>query len=90
MKKLYEFVLEERTGEREYTYYHLVEVENYEQAKRLAESYASCFYDDNGVDYDQEIEGWEFLDGEIILTLGNIRETSKEEWTERQYQRALI
>lgn len=85
---LYDFELEETNGEREYTYFHLIEADDLDKANRIAEHHASTFFGDPNV----ELEGnaWFSCGGQFAVTITRLGATTKEEWLQKMYNRALI
>jgi len=84
--------LEERNGEQEYTYYHIIEADTLEEARKLYESYAQTFYP---VDEDDELpeyenDGYCHLDGAIFVRVDRLEPTTKEQWMEEQFNLNLL
>ena len=91
--KLYELILREYIGEKEFTYNKLIYARTLKSAERKADKYAKRFWssyeDDQHVRKNKEGQ-YEFNGGEIVVELIVVSETTKEQFLEECYQRALI
>ena len=90
--KLFEILLEESIVGKEFTHHLLVKAKTLESAQKKAEKYAKKFW---GSWEDQPVrkneDGWyEFEGGSILVQVVDVRETTKEQFLEECYQRALI
>ena len=76
--KTYHYTLEERNGEQEYSYQYLIHAKDKDEALEIAEDYAKTFYDDEGVELDEDT--YYFFGGEIAVTIDLLVEKSKEDF----------
>ena len=89
--KLFEVILREHIGEKEWTHNLLVRARTLKSAEKKAHKYAKRFW----ASYDEPVKKnedgqYEFNGGEIVVEVLDVRETSKEQFLEECYQRALI
>ena len=91
--KLFEIILREQIGEKEWTHNLLVRARTLKSAEKKAHNYARKFwssYEDNEPVKKNEDGQYEFNGGEIVVQVVDVREISKEEWLEKAFERALI
>jgi len=91
--KLFFFRLNEQNGEQEYSYDHIVEAENLNEAQKKAEIYASNFYGKaDEMDENKELieKTFWFFGGCIAVNISDLYETTKEKFLERIYQNSFI
>ena len=83
---VYEFQMEERHGEQEYSYEYLIEsAKNLDEAWVVANEYAKEFYGDGGkelgwdvpVNENDQAKSYEFFGGEIIVDVKYVKETTR-------------
>ena len=89
--KLYEIVLREYIGEREWTHYLLVNSRTQETAEKKANQYAKKFWaswEDRPARKNEDGQ-YEFAGGEVVEVL-DIRETTKEKFLNECFERAVI
>ena len=91
--KLFELILRESIGEKEFTYNKLISAKTLKSAESKAHKYARRFW--SSYEGDQPVrknkEGqYEFNNGEIVVEVIDVSETTKEQFLEECYQRALI
>jgi hypothetical protein len=91
--KLFEFILRESIGEKEFTYNKLIQAKTLKSAESKAHKYARRFWssyeDDQPVRKNRDGQ-YEFNGGEIVVEVLDVSETTKEQFLEECYQRALI
>jgi hypothetical protein len=91
--KLYELILRESIGEKEFTYNKLIFAKTQKSAENKAHKYAKKFWssyeDDQPVRKNKQGQ-YEFNNGEIVVEVIDVSETSKEQFLEECFQRALI
>ncbi|MEW6613968.1 MAG: hypothetical protein AB1401_00630 [Thermodesulfobacteriota bacterium] len=85
--RLFAFTLEERNGEQEYSYDHLVRAGSIEEAIQKAEDYASRFY---GVEGDDEDGGYYFFGGCLFVKVRDVREMNESDWCLEMYRKCSI
>ena len=88
--KLYEFTTTEHNGEQEYSHYHLVYAVTLAQAKEKAKEYCRTWYNDEDVKQRDGECTWDFFNGEIVLTLDEIKQCTQVVWKESRFLDALI
>ena len=91
--KLYELMLRESIGEKEFTYNKLILAKSLKSAERKAHQYARRFwssYEDNEPVRKNKDGQYLFNGGEIVVEVIDVQETTKEQFLEECYQRALI
>jgi hypothetical protein len=91
--KLYELILRESIGEKEFTYNKLIPAKTLKSAEKQAHKYARRFwssYEDNQPVRMNKDKQYLFNGGEIIVEVIDVSETSKEQFHNEAYQRALI
>ena len=90
--KLFEVSIDEVNGEQEYTHYFLIKnANNITEAEERASSFARMFYyDDNGVYYNEDEDAFEFFGGQIVIYVGHVMETTKEQWINNTMNRMVI
>ena len=91
--KLYELILVEMIGEKEWTHYLLIQAKTLSTAEKKAHNYAKRFwssYEDNQPVRKNKDGQYEFNGGEIVVEVERVTETTKEQFLEEAYQRALI
>lgn len=76
--KPYHLRLEEHNGDRSYYYDYLIYAKDREDARGIAEEYASDFYGDGGVKVEDDY--WEFDCGAIAVEIETLREVSEAEY----------
>ena len=87
-KKYYHYTLEEINGEQEYSYDHLIEAANLEEAKVIANTHASTFYCDESEEvYDGS---YVFFGGAICVEIKSVTKTTKEGFVRDMLQRATL
>jgi hypothetical protein len=91
--KLFELILRESIGDKEFTYNKLIPARTLKSAEKKADQYAKRFWssyeDDQPVRKNKQGQ-YEFNNGEIIVEVIVVSETTKENFLEECYQRALI
>jgi hypothetical protein len=91
--KLFELIQRESIGEKEFTYNKLIPAKTLKSAESKAHKYARRFWssyeDDQPVRKNKEGQ-YEFNGGEIVVEVIVVIETTKEQFLEECYQRALI
>jgi hypothetical protein len=91
--KLFELILRESIGEKEFTYNKLIPAKTLKSAESKAHKYARRFWssyeDDQPVRKNRDGQ-YLFNGGEIIVEVLDVQETNKEQFLEECYQRALI
>ena len=92
MEKLYEFVIEERNGEQEYSHFHLVTADNLDDARSKADHYAMTWYEDPDVEVetDDGFRHFHFFGGCISACVDYVMETDKSRWMKQRFDHALI
>jgi hypothetical protein len=91
--KLFEIQLREYIGEKEWTHHSLVEAKTLNSAEKKAHKYARRFwssYEDGEPVKKNEDGQYEFNGGEIIVEVLDVKETTKEQFCQEAYERALI
>ena len=91
--KLFELILREYIGDKEFTYNKLIFAKTLQSAEKKAHQYARKFwssYEDNQPVRKNRDGQYEFNNGEIIVEVINVSETTKDQFLEECYQRALI
>ena len=91
--KIYELILRESIGDKEFTYNKLIIAKTLQSAERKANQYARRFwssYEDNQPVRKNRDGQYEFNGGEIIVEVIDVSETTKELFLEECYQRAMI
>lgn len=86
--KLYEGEFTEHNGEQEYTHRVLVHARTMQSAEKKILKWMKHWYEDDGVE-PYEDRGWEFFGGQIIVSLDGVNETTKQEFMENAYRRAI-
>jgi len=91
--------LKEQNGEQEYSYDHIIEAENLEEAEKIYDMYAKDFYGDadERINFDGSVEeiekedgGYYFFNDAIFVEVESIRPTTKEEWMQEQFDLNLL
>ena len=95
MKKLYEFTIEERNGEQEYTYDYITYAESIEEAETTADRIASKWYGDDfegECDIEKDGEWYIFYNSCSVCAIRvySIGETTKEKWIEKMVNLRLV
>ena len=89
--KLYEIILREYIGEKEWTHYLAVEAKTLQSARIKAHRYAKHFWDCFECPVKKNRDGqYEFNHGEILVEVIDIRITTKEKFLTECFERALI
>jgi len=91
--KLFEVRLREYIGEKEWTHNLLVEAKTINAAESKAHKYARRFwasYEDNEPVKKNKDGQYEFNGGEIVVEVLNVKDTTKEQFCQEAYERALI
>ena len=87
-KEYYHYTLEEINGEQEYSYNHLIEAANLEEAKAIANTHASTFYGDESEEvYDGS---YVFFGGAICVEIKSVTKTTKEGFIRNMLQGAIL
>ena len=100
-KKLYEFTLEEHNGEQEYSNSCLVWANDETDALEQAREYARLWYNHDDDEDDEpthpkdrdgnpDPDEFEFIGGEISVTLYPPTEVDLNDWKQRQYEHSII
>lgn len=91
---LYEILLREFIGgEKEWSHNLLVEAKTLNSAEKKAHKYARRFwssYEDNEPVKKNEDGQYVFNDGEILVEVLSVHETTKEQFCQEAYERAMI
>lgn len=89
---LYQFIIQEQIGEKEWTHHHLLNAISLNEARAKAEEYASKYWAvDENESADKNGHGWyEFNDGEILVRVEEVRPITKEKFLREAFERALI
>ena len=90
--KLFELILREHIGEKEFTYNKLIQAKTQKSAENKAHKYARRFwssYEDNQPVRKKDGQYY-FNGGEIVVEVIDVSETTKDQFLEECYQRALI
>jgi hypothetical protein len=90
---LFEIILREYIGEKEWTHNLLVRARTLKSAEKKAHKYARKFWSssEDNQPVKKNVDGqYEFNGGEIVVELDDVRETTKEQFLEECYQRSLI
>jgi hypothetical protein len=91
--KLYEIVLEEHIGEKEWTHHHLFYAKTLRLAQKKANQFAKTYWsswEDNEPVHKNEDGAYEFNGGGIIVNVEDVREITKEQFCQKAFERALI
>ena len=91
--KLFEILLREYIGEKEWTHNLLVQDKTLHSAEKKAHKYARRFwssYEDKKPVRKNKDGQYEFNDGEIMVEVLDVKETTKETFFEEAFQRAFI
>ena len=91
--KLFEIVLREYIGEKEWGHNLLVRAKTLSAAEKKAHQYARRYWSswEDGELVRRNRDGqYEFNGGEIVVSVEDVSETTKEQFLEECYQRALI
>ena len=91
--KLFEIVLREYLGEKEWGHNLLVRAKTLSAAEKIAHNYAKKFWSssDDSEPVKKNKDGqYEFEGGSILVEVEDVRETTKEQFLEECHQRALI
>ena len=91
--KLFEIRLREYIGEKEFTHNLLIQATTLLSAQKKAHKYARRFwssYEDNKPVRKNEGGQYEFNDGEILVEVLDVKETTKEQFCQEAMERALI
>ena len=91
--KLFELMLREYIGEKEFTYNKLIFAKTLRSAEKQAHKYARRFwssYEDNQPVRMNKDKQYLFNGGEIIVSVEGVSETNKQQFLEECYQRGLI
>jgi hypothetical protein len=91
--KLFEIVLEERIGEKEWTHNLLVQAKTLKSAEKKAHKYARRYWsswEDNEPVHKNEDGAYEFNGGEIVVSVEDVSETTKERFCQEAFERAMI
>ena len=91
--KLFEIVIQEQIGEKEWTHNLLIQARTLRAAERKANTYARRYWSswEDGELVRRNRDGqYEFNGGEIVVSIEDVSETTKEQFLEECYQRALI
>lgn len=86
--KSYYFCLEERCGERSYTYDNLIYAKDHDDAYRIAQEYASGFYGDGGVQTEEY--RWEFDFGAIAVEIDTVREMTESDYAKMMFSKSVL
>lgn len=89
--KLFEIVIREYIGEREWTHYELVFAKTLTSAEKKAHNYAKKFWassDDKPARKNQDGQ-YEFASGEVVEVL-YLKETTRETFSDEAFYRAMI
>lgn len=86
--ELFEFILEEKNGEQEYSYNNIVWASSLKKAEKIAHEYAKTFYDCGGT-YDHETDEYDFGDG-IYVRILEVKEIKIEQWLKESLKKDLI
>ena len=90
--KLYEAVIREYIGEREWTHHLLVNARTLKSAEKKADQYARKFwasYEDNKPAKKNEDGQYEFIGGEVVEVM-YVQETTREKFSDESFYRAMI
>ena len=91
--KLFELILREHIGEKEFTYNKLIQAKTQKSAENKAHKYARRFWssyeDDQPVRKNKDGQ-YLFNGGEIVVEVLSVQETNKEQFLKECYQRAMI
>ena len=91
--KLYQFTTTEKNGEQEYSNNHVIRAKNIEEARSAAVEFCKTWYEDENVEIETDNFGYStflFFGGKIELELNDITETTKRQFLEESFERALI
>lgn len=91
--KLFEIILREYIGEKEWTHYELVLAKTLQSAGKKAHKYARRFwssYEDNQPVRKNKDGQYEFNGGEIVVSVEDVSEITKERFCIEAFERALI
>ena len=91
--KLFEIRIREYIGEKEWTNTLLVLAKTLHSAEKKAHKYARSFWStyEDGAPVRKNKDGqYEFNDGEILVEVLDVKETSKEQFLQEAFDRALI
>ena len=87
--KIFEMELDEVNGEQEYSHYYVLNgVNNIDEAEKRALEIAKKYYIDENVEQDGDT--FHFFGGQIAVTLGMVREMTKELWVESTMKRLSL
>ena len=91
--KLFELRLQESINDKEFTYNKLIPAKTQKSAEKQAHNYARKFwssYEDSKPVRKNKYKQYLFNGGEIIVEVLSVQETTKDQFLEEAYQRALI
>ena len=80
--------LQEKNGEQEYGFEHIIEAPDIDTAETIYHNYARHWYDDDEVTFE---DGWyNFFGGGVSVRIRSIKPTTIRRWLEYRYNEGVI